>query len=293
MKSSPSRAMKFDTCPRQYQYQYIWGWRRRLTPDTLVFGKVIDTAARLYLLAQADGRQEDPAARFESLWREKTRSEQIEYRAKRDADSLMAIGIALMEKLAAWWPQSGYQVAVDKDGRPIVQRAIVADLGRGIEHMVIIDLMVVDPAGRFGVWDIKTAAREPPEEWLEHSEQLLDYAMIAQAAHAELGVPVDEIRYLHLLKRVIPKKSKGKGPELVLSKALPMPDDQAKNERVEKLRWQQNIIRQGLFPKAPRMSFNSPCSMCDFAIHCIHGRTEGLSLPNKQVAESPEDIELV
>lgn len=93
MTYSYTQINRYLTCPRQYRYQYLDGWRERETRAALAFGRCFEKALSTYFLG------EDSAAAFFREW-ETFREVPITYANGDTWDRLARQGIHLLELFA-------------------------------------------------------------------------------------------------------------------------------------------------------------------------------------------------
>ena len=276
LKLSATQIIAADDCARLYRYRYIDGVRTISTPANLVFGSAIDEAMRHFFNAMAAGNKPAPPEQeFETLWDKARTSQEIAYPATKSAKAYREMGTAMMKALPAAWAQTGWTVAADKDGAPMTDRFLSADLGTRNGVTVVyrgkIDVAVYTADGDFGVVDVKTAAQPHTALYSERSDQLTGYQLLVNANSKELGVPqVEKLGFYDLIKRKVPT---------IEEVTVGSREEQDLKEFIQKLFWRAEDIKRKRFPRVSRHAFNSPCNLCDYARLCTYGETDGLEVP--------------
>ncbi|SDE04215.1 PD-(D/E)XK nuclease family protein [Aquimonas voraii] len=155
-----------------------------------------------------------------------------------------------------------------RQGDPLMQREIAFALPGNIVIRGRIDLGAFTREGEFAVIDVKSAAQAYPETALVLNEQLTTYQVGMDVAAAELGLPKPErLGLIELIKRQVPKTS-GKGPTIEPLVLTARRSEDQVNEFLQKVLWIAEDIRAQRFAKSPRMSFESPCTMCSWSRAC-------------------------
>jgi hypothetical protein len=278
IRLSASQVATGDNCRRQLWYRNIRKVQVTALSANLAFGKCIDVAAREYVLALTlDLALPDPVRRFQDLWREARSESMLSYASTQSPDDFESMGTALMQQWPGEWEQSGYQVALDAEGNPLLDLALRVYLGRRgdieVELYGVLDLVVYTPAAALAVIDMKSAASAHTTLHAHQSDQLTTYQVLLQANASRLGLPpVEKLGFWDFLKRK--RSSDVSAPLLVDIRA-----SDALREFRDKLFWLAQDIVHGRFPKCSRMQFNTPCELCDFNQHCVYGDAEGLVFP--------------
>ena len=276
VKLSATQVIAADDCARLYRYRYVDGVKTIARPANLVFGSAIDEAIRHFLNALAAGKKPSPPEQdFEALWDKARSQQQIAYPATKSPKDFREMGTAMMKSLPAAWLKTGWTVATDKDGKPLTDRFLKADLGMsngvGVIYRGKIDVAVYTADWDFGVADIKTAALPHTPLYTERSDQLTGYQLLSDANAQALGVPrVEKLGFFDLTKRKVPK---------IETVTVGRRDDKDVKEFVQKLFWRAEDIKRKRFPRVSRHAFNSPCNLCDYARLCTYGETDGLEVP--------------
>lgn len=274
---SPSKIATYENCPKEYFLKYV---RRVETEDeaaALGFGGAIGSASEAFFLSTVTGAQCDPTAVFQDRWDAFTRSRSVRYNTIDTPDGLRKIGSILMDGLPQAWHDAGFTIALDKHGKPLVERNLELDLGDNVYLRTKLDLAVYNRHGQFGVIDVKTSKTPTTEEFLALADQLTAY-QCAMTIHA-LGLgtgPVEFVGFWEFLKRSIPKKANTIGPYINPPEMISARSEKAIQAYIQKARWVAYCIRSKQFPQTPRMAFNSPCGLCDFANYCAYDVTDGL-----------------
>lgn len=263
-----------DDCRRMYWYRYIAKVRTVMQSANLSFGKAIDKAVESYLLALTLGqRVPDPVAVFKTEWDKQRNEQSLSYAATQTPEQFERMGLDLMKTFPDVWEKSGMQIALDGDGVPLLQRKLSVNLGRDITLVGVIDLMAYTPSADLALIDAKTTAVANTELFAHRADQLTDYQLLVAAHSKALGIPrVEYLGFFDFLKRKA--SARCEAPELVPART-PMDIHEFK----QKVTWLAEDIRRGRFPRASRMTYNTPCNLCDYAGHCVHGETEGLVIP--------------
>jgi hypothetical protein len=271
--SSPSRSLAIDNCPRAYFWQYEAKARPAISNHALLFGEAYDEVWNWFLLrgrGQISPQEAEEA--FEAKWAP-VEQQSVRFSSRGNWADLLKIGKALAHQIPDAWDASGYELLKDRNGLPMVQRDLLVRLAPDHIHRMKIDLVVRTRDGQIGVVDNKTASAATAEHFVAAAEQLLDYQIAVDAIAASNGWgPVEMLAFWESLK----SKS---NPRILPPNETTRHSDADVRERIEKLRWQRQVVQLGHFPKSPRMAFNTPCGMCDFAKGCLERDTEDLTIP--------------
>ncbi len=278
IRLSASQVAAADNCRRLHWYQSIAKVQARAVPANLAFGQCIDEATREYLRALAtDSPLPDPVAAFQALWRKKRDSAPLTYASTQTPEIIEQIGLDLMRSLPSAWDRTGFQVALDSAGAPLLDRWLRAGLGteNGIELELtgVIDVVVYTADLELAVVDVKSAAAAHTALYAMRSDQLTVYQILLSAHQAELGLPpLVKLGFWDFLKR---KASSRIEPPLL----VPVRTAAELREFRQKCFWIADDVRRKRFPKVSRMQFNTPCELCDYAQHCVYGDADGLAFP--------------
>lgn len=280
MDVSFSRLHKYETCPAQYYYHYVRGLRRETTSANLLFGKAVHQAVADYVTAHALGEVVDPVAIFEREWARQLANTIVEFSATQSPEALHDTGVELCRQFPAFWDATGMTALLGPGGQPLVEYKLTLKLGHGIKLRGYLDLAAMTRDGDTGIIDFKTALTPAPEALLLIGEQLTDYQMLVEQNLDRLGLEsVDKLGYIELLKRKVSEDGRGKGPEIIGPSLIVKRSDAMVRERREKIAYLVMQIKKGVFFRAPRMAYDSPCELCDFKNLCLHGSMEGLVDP--------------
>lgn len=276
VKLSASQVISADDCRRLHWYRNIARVKTEATPANLVFGSAIDEAVRNFLNSLAAGTTPaDPDQEFLALWDEARAKEQIQYPATKTPASYREMGAAMMTALEKGWRETGWTVATDKDGKPLTDKFLNADLGARngvrVQWRGKIDVAVYTALAEFAVVDVKTAMQPHTALFTERSDQLTGYQLLVDKNAEEIGVPpVEKLGFFDLVKRKQPA---------IEAVTVDRRSDEDMAEFQQKLFWLGEDIKRRRFPKVSRHAFNSPCNLCDYSRHCVHGEKDGLVFP--------------
>lgn len=286
LRLSPNGIDKYLECPRQYWYYYKAGYRKLAKSATLLFGNIghecINAVVKsLYLKISVD-----PVTMFRDAWRKAQEENVIEYTTTQSPHALEEIGMRLMESFVPAWEKTGLVPLLDKDGEPFLERDLALQLTDGVSLYGILDgafISTLDGKVSGGDFKIPESPYEPTSIW--QSDQLTTYQILMDGNNERLAIEkTDEMWLMQLIRRAVPKRS-GKGPEVLPPGVVPRRTNEEVLEYKRKVLWVADNIRKGCFHKTPRKPHNTPCSLCDYANHCVRGSTEGLHIPdNKQIA---------
>jgi hypothetical protein len=281
---SPSQIATAEDCRFQHWLRSILKVKPAASAANLAFGTCLDIATREYVRAVTLGSTpENPVAHFRRLWQEKRSELMLTYASTQSPESLEKMGVALMELWPSDWAQSGFEVALDQEGHPLIDVPLRVLVGRRgdieLEMYCVLDLVVYTPEAELTIIDCKSAARMHSTLYAHRSAQLTSYQFVMEANRQRLGLPpVQRLGFWDFLKR---KKSSRIEPPLLID---PRPNEVIK-EFCEKLFWLAEDIARKRFPKSSRMLHNTPCEACDYAQYCVYGDAEGLLFP--QSSPSP------
>lgn len=277
---SPTAFLTYEDCPRQYHYRYVLKVKSAVTPANLVFGDVVHRVLERYLRDWLKGHPVEPAAAFETLWRQRIQTEVLDFPAQWSPEALLATGQRLVEQFPAIWDAAGLMPLLDKHGEPLLERRLQAPLVKGITLSGKLDCVALDRDARVMLLDFKTPAQATDPLFARQSEQLTAYQWLLAQNAAALGIEgVDGLGFLELIKRKVPSNGRGKGPQ-VHPPVIVAPRDAATLGHLRtKLVGIAEDIRRQRFPRRPRMAHNTPCALCDYRHHCVHGDPEGLIFP--------------
>ncbi len=280
IRLSASQVASADDCRRLHWYKSVAKVRLSCEAANLAFGKCIDLSVREYLENLALGCSlPDPVARFTELWADIRARKELYYAATQTPRQFENMGKDLMSQFPNAWESTGFQVARDINGQPMLDRRLEVYLGSelGIElaYDGIIDVIVYTRDARLAIVDIKTSSAMHSMIYSRRSDQLTSYQMLFEAHRQKLGLPsVERLGFHDFLKRKV--SSKIEPPVMV-----PVRSRQEIAEYRQKCFWLADDIRKKRFPKVSRLQYNTPCELCDYSQHCIYGDTENLVFSKK------------
>ena len=287
LKLSPTAALTYEDCPRQYWYRYVVRAYRPLRPAALGFGDAVHQAIEQYLRAGVRGESCDPVAAFTAVWDHHTATTALEYPNPWSAAELRATGQRLLALFPGAWAQAELALALDGQGEPLLERRLEAPLAPGLNLTGKPDLVVLDAQLRTLILDLKTPSQAGAIEAFEaRADQLAAYQLLLDANAEALGglEPVAGVGFWELVKRKVASRHGGKGPEIRrLALAPARTPDQLADLR-QKWVWLAEDIGRGRFPRRPRQAHNSPCLLCDFRRHCAAGEDPELCFPDSAPA---------
>lgn len=285
LRIRPSTILKHDECPRAVYFAQVEGLERDVVSANLPFGTSVHEAATGYILSTVSGKPFNPVDAFQEKWEAEISRKAVEFSSIWDEESMAATGRMLAERFPPYWDSLGLQPLIDEDG-PVVERRFEVQIDKDIILSGQPDVVAVDEDLRIYVPDVKTTAAPYDASFALVSEQLTAYDILLTAHKDSLGIEkVDQLGYLEGVKRKVPKTSRGKGPDWEPPLKGPARTDEHKREYIDKVKHTVAEIRSGRFPRRPRMAFNSPCQMCDFAGLCLQGSMEGLRKVDRKSAK--------
>ena len=280
----PSQVLGFDECPFASYLQYVVGIKSASTSANLIFGTAIHYAIAKYIQALATGLPFDLEKAFLFKWKEQTEELEVQYNSTFTPEDLVETGKRLCSLFPAAWTQTGLEPLVDKDG-PLIERRLKVEILPDVILSAEPDFVGVDQNGDIVVLDFKTPATPASEDFALMSDQLTAYQIVVETHGKALGVDkVAKVGFMDLIKKKIPKTNRGTGPEIHQPTWAPGRTREEAGRYQQKVGWIAEDMRQGRYPKRPRMAFNSPCAMCDYAAFCIKGEKEGLIFPERKAA---------
>lgn len=289
MKSSilyirPSQALSMDECGYACYLKYVLGVKQDVTPANLPFGTAVHEACTGYILAEATGASSyDPIKVFCDTWDKSVATEPMEFSSLWGPDDLRETGLRLVDLFPAAWKATGLAPLVDEHG-PVIERRFQVEIEPGLVLSGQPDVVAMDEEGGVIPLDLKTSAQAYGEEFLLASDQLTDYQLLVEGNGDQLGLDeegVARVGFFEGIKRKVPKTNRGKGPEFLPPLIGPKRSPERLAERKQKLIWMAEDMRRGRFPKKPRMAYNSPCGLCEFANYCLKGDKSGLVFPDE------------
>lgn len=274
----PSFVTKFDECPYAADLQYNRKIGSESTSANLIFGTAVHDAIGKWVLAHANGLKFDPVAQFLLNWDEALKGSIVKYNSTMGPEDLRETGRKLCSEFPQAWVDTGLVPLVDEKGL-VIERKLEVEILPGVILTGTPDIVAMDSSGDVVVIDFKTPASASPELFYAVSDQLTAYQILVEGTPS-LGVPsVARVGFMELLKKKIPKTSRGEGPKVL----PPACGNRRTAEQIvaftHKVGWMVDDMRQGRYPKRPRMAYNCPCSLCDYKGFCHVGDTEGLIFP--------------
>ena len=277
----PSQIVKADECMYAMMLQYILNIKPTSTSANLIFGTIVHEAITKYLAATFAGMPFDAEKHFLFKWQEAIETLVIAYNATVGPNDLMSIGQKLCGDFPAYWDRSGFMPLIDEKG-PVLERKFEVEILPGIVLTGTPDIIAMNVDGEVFVLDFKTPASASPEEFYLIADQLTCYQILAEGNRETLGIEqIDGLGYVELIKKKIPKTSKGSGPIIVPPATGPRRTDKAVANFITKVGWMVEDIQRERFVKKPRMAYNNPCGLCDYQGLCHKGDCEGLIIPAK------------
>lgn len=283
----PSGILKHDDCPSSYERQYVLGVRTEATSINLPFGTAVHDASTGFLIAEHYGLDFDPETVFLESFEEKIESSIIEVSSTRKISDYVEMGRRLAGDFPGNWEKTGLTVLLDKEGKPVVERRLKAQVAPGVILTGTPDIAALDDEGDVAVVDIKTPAQISDPLFLWASDQLTSYQVLLEHNAEAIGLDgVQKLGFFEGIKRKVPTTGKGRGPTwepitLGFSRA-----EEAKNELIQKILEIKRNKERGYFPRRSRMAYNTPCTMCDFRHWCLTGDTDGLVFPQQKPIEA-------
>lgn len=282
LKLSPSAVTAYDDCPRAYKYKYVDRVELVEKSSNLLFGSAVDTVFEQIVRGIVSGTPlPSPSIAFEAAFQEQfSFGGRIKYSKGFEKDDLFEIGKRLVEDFAVKYPRFGLQPIVDDQNNPIMQKYLQVEVDEGVLLTGKLDHLAIDRMGRVVVIDFKTARTAADKGFVLVSDQLTSYQILVDAHREELGIDrVQRLGFIEGIKRKVSTTNRGSGPFIEEPLYADRRTDAEIEEFLDKVRWVADDIRKGRFPKKPRMAYNTPCAMCDFAEACQQGNKQSLVFP--------------
>lgn len=277
MKVRPSGVLKYDDCPRAYKYQYVDRIRTETTSVNLPFGTAVHDACTSWLIADSTGKTVSIADIFREGFQKALDTKIVSFPQDKLPEDLFKMGEALVTSFPAAWTDSGLKVLMDKDGMPMVERRLETEIRPGVVLSGQPDVVAVDAQDRVVVPDIKTPAQSSDEVFAAASEQLTSYQLLLEDPNVVAFTgrkKVDRVGFFEGIKRKVSRT--GKGPTWEPPILVDARSDSDIDDLKMKIQAMAADVEAGVFPKRPRMAFNSPCTMCDYVGLCHRGDKSGL-----------------
>jgi hypothetical protein len=222
-------------------------------------------------------RRADAIGEFQTAWRESLKRGMV-FSTTQTPDGIEASACALLERFPVVWRETGLIPLIDADGLPVLEREYRTLLAPGIGLRARLDgLFLSIRDGSIVALDFKTQAAETDPLFVTQADQLSVQQMVVTANREVLGIErVDRLGFMVALRRPVPKTTRGKGPEVLAPQLVPARDDAFMTDTRQRILWMADDIARGRFPKNPRQSYNTPCTECDYRLHCAYGSSERL-----------------
>lgn len=283
---SPSGIATYENCPRSYLFDRVLRVSVSEKRSALGFGGALATAMEAFMKGTIQGTFVDPVPIFTKGWSEFTSKSIVKYGKGESEHGLTATGIKLMELFPEAWDREGLTVALDKQSNPMIERKMRVDLGEGTRLVTKLDLMAYNRDWELFLIDQKSTKQRTDIRFAMMGEQLTAY-QVAFKAHQEL-LGLDSLKGLafwELLKKPIPKRD-GEGPVVTPIEVVGTRSDADMDQFVVKARSIAQRIRNRDFPKTPRMSWNSPCTGCNYLPLCAQKKVEDFEYESAEAKEA-------
>lgn len=279
MKLSPTSIEAYERCPYAWYLSRVARVSPVATQGNLVFGSTVHEAIETWLRRRAIGIDSDPAEEFLLLWEQAmAETQEIVFSSGWTSDDLKETGARLLEAFRAWWDASGWQVAVDRNGEPLIERPLAVT----IDDLLFegrIDLVAVLPDGTLAVLDVKTPSTAAMENFAVLSDQLTSYQVLMDANADQLGIQQPTyLGFIELIKAKVGKRT-GQGPRMAPPYLVQRRRPEDIHRWMIKTLWIARSIKSGVFHQRPLGAWDSPCKLCDFVGWCTQGSLEGLKVP--------------
>ena len=276
-----SRLQTYETCERQYYFQYVEKIKTTYTDANLAFGHAMHTATEAWLRGLYASNPIDIAERFSKAWHDQLETQEIQFSTEWTDTKMRDAGLMLAERFPPFWRTTGFVVLQDSLG-PIMERELHVPL----DEFILVnktDLVVGTEDGQVISFDTKTPRQLSPEGFVHLAEQLTISQIALEHHGAALGIErVDGLGYIEGVKKPVPKTSRGEGPTWHVSEISPRRSDADVREYLQKCAWRARQIRAGQFPKRPGYAHNSPCNgMCRYRRYCQNGDKTDLVFPSQ------------
>lgn len=284
----PSEIVQSSICMKAVGYARA-GIRSQVDNANLAFGTCGHKALEHYMLGDLKPHELPPF--FEAQWTKAKREKSISYSKTIDWSTLNQIGKRLLELFPEWWKTVGIKpVLIEQRMEVQIAENVILSLcpdligevqaplydHHGFQLAQPGDIVVLD-------WKFPTAGSEAKPGFARKAKQPT-YYKIGYDAHAPgLGLPsAAAVGFVDLVKKPIPKTSRGRGPWIEDPFLYPRTDAQVR-EALRFAVWVADQIRAGNYFESPQLAFNSPCEgmvSCDYLDLCSTGvDTTGLEVP--------------
>lgn len=269
IRLSDSKKSKMQGCGKAYQFAYVDYLRTKLRSATLEYGSCIHAATSAFRTAQAFGQVIDPVPVFLSAWDKACESMPMQFSSTMNAEDLRACGELSLKRFVEHWLDLGWVAVMDPDGMPIIEREFMVQLPDNVTYNGIIDSVVRDRQNQVIVLDDKSPASPAMEGFARLSDQLLGYQVLVNAHAQSLGIDqVDGLGFYELVKRKVPKSSRGEGPVIHMDTPSAPRNDEEVGEWVQECLAVADDIRRKRFSRRSWGAFDTKCSLCDYHAYC-------------------------
>jgi hypothetical protein len=281
MQISPSSLEKYTDCPRKWWYHYVAKVKAKSKSATLFAGIILHEVFNTIVKSEILGHTCDPVQLFESTWNETLARENIRYSTTQSPEGMLATGKRIAELFPAAWKNTGLIPVIDPKGVPVLERKFTSVIAPGLTVLCIVDgLFMSTNTGQVVPLDFKCPAQPPDPLSTTMSDQLSIQQLLVNNEATSLGIEqVDAVGFMAAIRRPIGKTRNAKGPEILPPSIVPARTPAQLAELRQRIVWTAEDITRGRFPKTPRMPHNTPCDLCDYAMHCAYGSEEGLIFP--------------
>jgi len=255
MKIRPSDVLKYENCPRQFKFSR--DYKPNATPGNLALGTAVHAAIEVFLK-----EEKNPLEGFRNAWDKQLASGPIDFCSKEES-CFRTFGENLANGFSEFWKESGFSPARDAGGNVLMEVRLEAEIAPGVVLSGQPDLVAWNSEARLIVLDFKTACSRANPLFVNISEQLTAYQILLNAHAERLGLPeIDGLAFLEGLKRKTMTNVWG-------IHASPPRDKEEVKDYLCKVKRVAKAMQQSEFPRMPRMAWNSPCTLCEFAKGCI------------------------
>jgi len=274
---SPSRALTWEACKRQYWYQYILRWKPSFESATLLYGSAIHLAIEMWLRGLVLGHNVDAGAVFSKAYLDSVAGKRVQYTDDWDETSLIQCGLRSLAEFQKEWIERGYQPFIDLQGEPVLEREIAVDIGCGVILRMKMDCLALTPEILIKVIDWKTPKQAAPEGFALVADQTLAYQLGVEAIGPELGFThIDGVGFVEIFK-------KKRGASVSFDQETGRRPNGQVEEYVKKLQgYAEEIRSSNFYPRKAGQAFGSPCGLCNFRSHCHKGEYEGIDMESVQ-----------
>lgn len=273
---SASRIMKFDSCPRSYQFSYVENLKPMVQDAKLLFGQAIHKACTDYLIAKCEDKDFDIVKVFVDEFTSSTTQVPVTWPTDWTRDDFLATGKVLTTKFPEVWASMKITPLLNEFGEPWIEKKFRYSLGSNIvpghpEVEIIItaypDVIGLNEDGQIVDVDLKTTASDYPEGFGLLSDQLTTYDLTGRHFAEKLGGSFQGHQFIELTRKKVPKKT-GEGPQVIPSDVYPKRSDEQIAEFLQKIVWQAQDIVEKRYPRRPGHPASTSCKFCDFQSIC-------------------------